>query len=788
MATVFRDVVYGDHPNQRVNLYQPEDYDFITDTGINIKGVILWIHGGGWQNGHKDTNKTNFSNYFLPGDLSVIQQLADLNSLDDDACQILSDLGYFVISANYRLISTGNPNNSVAALNTGGGEYPNSVEDIRELYKYMTVPNYGIGINALTWQLIVRYTQTYGLLVLGGSAGGQLAVAGVFEGAGNSGQWPRGLGGAVAPMNLFSDQDNPISITGRDLIQRYTNSSEVNQKLASPWWRRNSSTDPQSVGYENYLGFSDTSNPDVSHNKMKFWMWYNQNDVLVPTNTIEPFVDWARTALGNQYVQSTKVSVNDPALPIRYRGEWNAATSYVSNDVVYRLGRMFQAIRTVPLNTAPNDPPDNFYWSYGPDASHNLPPDYSVEDWGQEAAKFVFYSGVNYPKFQSKLRPTQGIMYPRIKNTGYKPPPPSYTLTAAASPVNEGSNAVFNLVTTGVIPNTVFYYNIEGATAQDLVGGALDGTVSIDSNGEASISLPLANDLTTEGPEILEILLRRGSFSGEVIASATVAVNDTSVNNEILTLPSSVSLGNNFTTSVTGGQPNTTASFTWTRNGSQISSGQITLDANGSYSSSIGSYNQSGTYVLRLTFAGSGNIRQATMTVNPESISIPGSVQAFQVFAVSVSGGVPNTSFTFSWLRSGSVQLTGSGTLDSSGNYNSGNIASLSPAGSWSLQVTFSGSGNTRSASISVFENLTISPSQVGVNQTFNVNASGGVPNSGFSFTWRRNGVTVLSASGTLDGSGSFGAPGSFSQTGFYTLTVTFSSTGNTASSSVNVV
>jgi hypothetical protein len=794
MATVFRDVVYGSHPNQRVNLYQPEGYDFITDLGRPLKGVVLWLHGGGWQNGHKDVNKTNFSDYFLPGDLPTIQSLADNNSLDDDACQLLSDLGYFVISANYRLISTGNPYSSVAALNVGGGEYPGSVEDVRELYKYMTFPGYGVGINADTWALVVRYTQTLGLLVLGGSAGGQLAVAGVFEGAGNTGQWPRGLGSVVGPMNLYYDASNPIGATGRDIIARYTNSSETNQKLASPWWKRNSSSDPSAVGYENYLNFSNIADPAVSYNKMRLWIYYNQNDVLVPTNTVEPFVDWARTAMGTDQVSAVKVDVYDPNSLARYRGEWNSGTAYtggngILSDVVFYIGRMFKANRSVPVGVAPTDPPDNVNWSYGLDATHNLPPTLSVFNWAQDAAKFVYYTGINTPKLQHRLRPTQGMMFPRVRNNGYRPPPASYTLTAGAASVNEGSTATFTLTTVSVAPNTVLTYTVSGVVAADIVGGATAGPVTTDINGQATISIQMAADLTTEGPETMTVSVRQGGISGTVLASASITVNDTSVNNEILTLsPSTVNLAQTFTTTSTGGQPNTGFSFTWTRNGvlQPALGGSGTLDSSGNVSVP-GSLNQSGSYVLRVTYAGSGNVRTANLTVNTESVTIPGSVQAGQVFAISASGAVPNTGFSFIWFRSGVTQTSGSGTVDSNGNYTTGNVASLSPAGSWTLQVTFSGSGNVITRSISVFENLSISPSSVARNQGFTVTASGGVPNSGFSFTWRRSGTTILSASGTLDSGGNFSAGGSFPDAGFYILTVTFSSTGNSASATVNV-
>jgi hypothetical protein len=102
--------------------------------------------------------------------------------------------------------------------------------------------------------------------------------------------------------------------------------------------------------------------------------------------------------------------------------------------------------------------------------------------------------------------------------------------------------------------------------------------------------------------------------------------------------------------------------------------------------------------------------------------------------------------------------------------------------------VTFSASGNVLTRSINVLENLSISPTQVSRNQLFTVSTSGGVPSTGFSIVWRRSGTQVLSGSATLDSNGSFSSSGAFADAGFYTLTITYTSTGNSVSASINVV
>jgi hypothetical protein len=340
------------------------------------------------------------------------------------------------------------------------------------------------------------------------------------------------------------------------------------------------------------------------------------------------------------------------------------------------------------------------------------------------------------------------------------------------SPTTVNPTQTFTVTSTGGVPNTGFtvtwtrngVFNSSGA-------GTLDGS--------GNTSIP--GSFNQSGSYVLTV---NYTASGNV-RTASLTVNQ--VSESLSISPTTVNLAQTFTVTSTGGVPNTGFTFTWTRNGVSYLSGSGTLDGSGN-TSIPGSFSQSGSYVLTVNYTASGNVRTASLTVNQESVSIPGSVQAYQLFTISTSGGVPNTGFTFTWTRNGVFNSSGSGTLDGSGNYSSGNVASLNTAGSWVLTVTFSGSGNVVSRSISVFENLSISPTQVSVNQQFTITATGGVPNTGFTFTWTRNGVFLLSGSGTLDGSGNFSSPGSFGATGFYVLSVTWSSTGNSASRSVNVV
>jgi len=113
---------------------------------------------------------------------------------------------------------------------------------------------------------------------------------------------------------------------------------------------------------------------------------------------------------------------------------------------------------------------------------------------------------------------------------------PTYSLTPSTVSVNEGWNdnftiysatAVFTLLTTQVAAGTSFSYLLSGIQAADIVGGQLSGTVTVNAQGQATLSIPIAADSLTEGPEVLTVAIR--SPQGSTLASSSVVINDTSV-------------------------------------------------------------------------------------------------------------------------------------------------------------------------------------------------------------------------------------------------------------------
>jgi hypothetical protein len=98
---------------------------------------------------------------------------------------------------------------------------------------------------------------------------------------------------------------------------------------------------------------------------------------------------------------------------------------------------------------------------------------------------------------------------------------PDYSLSTSSASVNEGSTALFILNTSNVTSGTFLSYVISGVQASDILGGQLIGSVTVDAQGRASISVPVLADNLTEGTETMTVTVRS--------ATASVTINDTSL-------------------------------------------------------------------------------------------------------------------------------------------------------------------------------------------------------------------------------------------------------------------
>ena len=99
-------------------------------------------------------------------------------------------------------------------------------------------------------------------------------------------------------------------------------------------------------------------------------------------------------------------------------------------------------------------------------------------------------------------------------------PAPTYSLISNAVWTNEGGNALFTLNTTNLTPGSMISYTLSGISTNDVKSKSLTGAVAINENGTAAISIPLENDLLTEGLETLVISIAN--------TTATTIIADTS--------------------------------------------------------------------------------------------------------------------------------------------------------------------------------------------------------------------------------------------------------------------
>jgi len=110
-------------------------------------------------------------------------------------------------------------------------------------------------------------------------------------------------------------------------------------------------------------------------------------------------------------------------------------------------------------------------------------------------------------------------------------PTPTHSLSPSATSINEGSALTTTVSTTNVASGTTLYYSLSGTgiTTADFSSGSLTGSGTVSSSGSFSFSHTLANDLTTEGTETLEIKLFTDSSRSTQVASTSVSINDTSL-------------------------------------------------------------------------------------------------------------------------------------------------------------------------------------------------------------------------------------------------------------------
>ena len=108
---------------------------------------------------------------------------------------------------------------------------------------------------------------------------------------------------------------------------------------------------------------------------------------------------------------------------------------------------------------------------------------------------------------------------------------PTVNVAESATSVDEGGSVTFTISGSN-IPDGTYYYTIyeeEGTIAStDFNPANLNGSFSV-SNNSGSITITIAEDITSEGPDKFRIQIRRDSVSGNIIATSNaITINDTS--------------------------------------------------------------------------------------------------------------------------------------------------------------------------------------------------------------------------------------------------------------------
>jgi len=108
--------------------------------------------------------------------------------------------------------------------------------------------------------------------------------------------------------------------------------------------------------------------------------------------------------------------------------------------------------------------------------------------------------------------------------TSTTPEADTYALTADAATVDEGASATFSL-DTNLAEGTEVAYTISGDVDAADVDGGLTGTATVDADGDATITVGLVEDVSTdEGAETLTV-----TVDADPATTADVTVNDTSM-------------------------------------------------------------------------------------------------------------------------------------------------------------------------------------------------------------------------------------------------------------------
>jgi len=129
------------------------------------------------------------------------------------------------------------------------------------------------------------------------------------------------------------------------------------------------------------------------------------------------------------------------------------------------------------------------------------------------------------------LQVWNGVSWRTISGTSN----PTFSITQDQTARDEGQSVTFTVNTTGLDNGYTLYWTTKTVSgtinSSDFNDGATQGTFTINSSGQGTVTRTLSNDTNTEGTESFTLEIRDGGYSAEIVAEGqTVTIADTSQN------------------------------------------------------------------------------------------------------------------------------------------------------------------------------------------------------------------------------------------------------------------
>lgn len=225
--------------------------------------------------------------------------------------------------------------------------------------------------------------------------------------------------------------------------------------------------------------------------------------------------------------------------------------------------------------------------------------------------------------------------------------PKTYAVASVGS-VGEGSSVTYNISTTGVAAGTEVSYMVSGTG--NASASAQVGSVVINAEGKASVTVNTVNNLTVADDGTLSFVLKNGS---EVLATAsavTVVNNDSPATYAVAVNDTSIAEGDvlTYTISTTGVAPGTDIAYVVTGTGNATASTQVglaTINVDGKATVHINTYantivGDAGVLTFKLVSNSNTLVTAAPVSISNDDLPPPdatASVTAYEIFG---SGGI----------------------------------------------------------------------------------------------------------------------------------------------------